>query len=94
MISPSFSMSGGAAAGEHVGDIFEVARAHQTRADDRKETGVNAAVVTESVDLSTHRHSSAGQLGSAGHRARTEETMILNICADSQGWECQRFSPN
>jgi uncharacterized protein YciW len=41
---------GRAAAGEHVGDILEVARAHQTRADDRKETGVNVAVVTESVD--------------------------------------------
>src|SRR5215204_3488055 len=35
---------------EHVGDIFEVARAHQTRADDGKEAGVNVAVVTEPVD--------------------------------------------
>src|SRR5215216_6436531 len=30
-----------AVAAEHVGDISEVARAHQTRADDRKEAGVN-----------------------------------------------------
>src|SRR5829696_9834146 len=30
-----------AVAAEHVGDIFEVARAHQTRADDRKEAGVS-----------------------------------------------------
>jgi hypothetical protein len=39
-----------AVAAEHVGDIFEVARAHQTRADDRKEAGVNVALITESVD--------------------------------------------
>jgi hypothetical protein len=38
------------AVGEHVGDIFEVARAHQTRADDGKEAAVNVAVVSESVD--------------------------------------------
>ena len=36
--------------GEHVGDIFEVARAHQTRADDGKEAGVDVAVVTKPVD--------------------------------------------
>src|SRR5438067_10227574 len=39
-----------AVSGEHVGDIFEVARAQQTRADDGKEAGVNVAVVTEPVD--------------------------------------------
>src|SRR5215207_1418033 len=39
-----------AVAAEHVGDISEVARAHQTRADDRKEAGVNVALITESVD--------------------------------------------
>ena len=39
-----------AVAAEHLGDISEVARAHQTRADDRKEAGVNVALITESVD--------------------------------------------
>jgi hypothetical protein len=39
-----------AASGEHVGEIFEIARAHQTRADDGKEARVNVTVVTEPVD--------------------------------------------
>src|SRR4051794_4451678 len=41
---------GRAAAGEHFGDIAEVARAQQTRTDDGEETGVNVAAVTETVD--------------------------------------------
>src|SRR5829696_1827026 len=39
-----------ALAGEHVGDILEIARAHQTWTDDGKEAGVNIAAVTESMD--------------------------------------------
>src|SRR4051794_32587366 len=39
-----------AVAAEHVGYIFEVARAHQTRADDREEAGVSVALIAESVD--------------------------------------------
>ena len=39
-----------AIASKDVGDIPEVARAQQTRTDDREETGVHVAAVTESVD--------------------------------------------
>src|SRR6266576_57002 len=39
-----------AVAGEHVHDIFQVARAQQTRTDDRQETGVSVAAVAKSVD--------------------------------------------
>jgi hypothetical protein len=39
-----------AAAGDDVGDLPEVARAQQTRTDDREETGVSLAAVAESVD--------------------------------------------
>jgi hypothetical protein len=39
-----------AVAGEHIGDILEVVRAHQTRTDDGKETGINVAAVGKSVD--------------------------------------------
>src|SRR5829696_4343709 len=39
-----------APAGEHVGDILEIARAHQAWTDDGKEAGVNIAAVTESMD--------------------------------------------
>src|SRR5437763_1725045 len=40
-----------AIAGKGLGDIPEVGRSQQTRTDDREETGVNVAAVTESVDL-------------------------------------------
>jgi hypothetical protein len=82
-----------AIAGKDVGDISEVARAQQTRADDCEETGVKVAAVTESVDHAPRYEDclARGQVGAPTadgkrrHAVQPEDGFIEVIVAVRRG---------
>jgi hypothetical protein len=83
-------------AAEDVGDIFEVARAHQTRTDDRKEAGVNVALITESVDHAARYEERLTRVQAGSHPAhgersdavQTENGFVELVMAVRRGHAC------
>jgi hypothetical protein len=86
----------GAIAGEDLGDIPEVGRSQQTGTDDREETGVRVAAVSESVDHATRDEEGlagvqVGARSADGKRSgavQPEDGLIELIVAVRRGHAC------
>ncbi len=87
---------GRAIASKDVGDIPKVARAQQTRTDDCKETGVNVAAVTESVDHAPRYEECLARVqvsapvadGKRSDAVRPEDGFIEVVLAVRRGHAC------